>query len=150
MARKADTHVKRMRVSDDDLNDVIEQLDVVSAKSAATCKDEKRVDARMSFQDDAILFYQPCGDQYGTEHVMVKCRNISTTGIAFLFDKLLMPGTQCTLTLVSSERKGIRRRCTIVRCRALKEVGIFELGSRFDRPIDLDEVFFMSAVASDR
>lgn len=67
---------------------------------------------------------------------MVKCFDISSTGIGFLHGAFIHPGTSVVLTMLSHEDAGFRMRGNIVRSRHLTR-HVHEVGVKFDAPIDI-------------
>lgn len=67
---------------------------------------------------------------------MVKCFDVSSTGIGFLHGAYVHPDTAVVLTMLSHQDAGFRMRGRIVRCRHLTR-HVHEVGVKFDAPIDI-------------
>jgi hypothetical protein len=68
---------------------------------------------------------------------MIPLRNISSGGVAFLFDAAIEPGTRCMCRIVMPEGETMDAAGRIVRSAPIRE-GAFETAIQLDEPIDLD------------
>src|SRR3954469_14166656 len=85
-----------------------EQGDILTElerRAASQKSSERRVDERLRYVQQALLFMQVRHPGGTISNYLVRTRNLSTTGIGFLHGTFLYTGTPCTLSLRTSKNK---------------------------------------------
>jgi CheY-like chemotaxis protein len=124
-----------LRLSDEEQRRIIESLD---RQSAGLPADERRAQPRINYQRQAGMVVEMQHPGGSMETYLVRARNLSRNGIAFLHGGFVYQGTPCSLMLMTKggnlkKIEGQVRRCQHVRKH------IHDIGVRFDEPIRLRE-----------
>jgi CheY-like chemotaxis protein len=78
----------------------------------------------------------PGGDRRSVE---VVTRNLSSTGLSFLYNGFLHSGTRCELQLINSDETWVEVEATVVRCRYIAG-RVHEVGLRLNEPVDKSQI----------
>lgn len=130
-----------LRLTGTELSAVREILD----KTATAETGRRRQSARLAYSEVSVPVdvAQPGG---GQTRIVVACRNLSQTGIAFLHSAYLHVGTKTTVTLRHRERGESRVPGTVVRCRHVMR-HIHEVGVRFDQTVNVRDFVQIDSLA---
>ena len=105
--------------------------------TAATAK-ERRRNNRVPFLSEAGLFVQMKHPGGSVANYLVRTRNLSPTGIAFLHGSFVYTGTTCVLALHDKSGKIMGIDGRVVRCQHVRG-HVHDIGVRFSAPIDLNQ-----------
>ena len=125
-----------LRLTEEQRRDLLARLD--EAAAAPFEDDEQRQSERVAAPEQAVVLWwrEPVGS--GEFPVFqTECRNISSTGIAFLHGSYVHPDTSCAIVLRMPSHEGLRIDAKTVRCRYVEEA-TYEVGAQFRRPVDLN------------
>ncbi len=128
--------VDTLRVSAAAASRILERLDGPTSTSAAR---ESRKSQRVSYRRSeglVVRIHHPGGS---VANFLVRPRNLSRTGMAFLHGGFVYPGTRCQVTLRCTEGPAIRVDGQVVRCRHVTS-NAHEIGLHFETSIQLDRV----------
>ena len=119
---------------------LISQLDraagpVMQASSPAN----RRTQNRIPFHREVRLLCEFKSTRERPAQYLVRCRNISKRGLAFLHAKSIEEGTRCELTVIGSEHEAYEITGTIMRSHPIAE-SAFEVGVRFGHAVDLSHL----------
>ncbi len=126
--------IERIRFGPAELKALMNELDARESRDSQAAHD-RRAEARVRCRSFGILTLMS-GPRYGTAY-MIPLRNISSGGVAFLFDGSMETGTRCTFRIVSPDGNTLDAAGRIVRCAPIRD-GAFEIALQLDEPVDLD------------
>ena len=131
-SRPAGGLVDSLHLSDEQYATIVTDLDTAAAHFEG---EEQRQSVRRAYGADAILVWEFAQDRTPVVRYLVRCRNISSGGAAFLHGAYVHPNTPCTLTLLKRDRSGIRFGATIMRCQHVSG-HIHDVGVQFDELLE--------------
>ncbi|MBI1335561.1 MAG: hypothetical protein GC164_01210 [Phycisphaera sp.] len=97
---------------------------------------ERRGESRARHHGIARVFLELSGKDGSHGRYLVRCRDISPTGIGFVHHQGAQAGTRCEVHLLTRGGRILRRRATVASCKPQKN-GYFTIGLRLDGPIVL-------------
>ncbi|MBL0926776.1 MAG: response regulator [Phycisphaerales bacterium] len=127
--------IDTLRMPAKELEAVLRELDRHAHKGKAVQRKTKRW--RVQPQKMVVSVVNELGP---TSHVLAVPRNLSHTGIGFLFGGFLHPGTRVFVTLRRMDGQAANMPGTVVHCRLIKG-RLHEVGMRFDREVNPREFF---------
>lgn len=127
-----------LKLSPQDCERLLAELES-RARPAPAARPDQRRDPRLPIQAEAFLVCSADGGEPGGSRFAVRCRNISASGLSFLYGSELREGTPCEMVLVNRRGDGFRLTGRVVRCRRVSD-GVHEVGLQFDEPMDICEV----------
>jgi len=110
--------------------DILRRLDAAQHRGHA--RERRRAARRPWKRALKITVTQPGGDH---RRVGIVTRNISSTGLSFLYNGFLHNGTLCHMQLITADNAWIDVTAVVVRCRLIAG-RVHEVGARFLRPVD--------------
>lgn len=126
-----------------------DQVDLLAEMARA----EEQYEGNERRRTDRVTYSSRPGMMVRVEHLggsqvtyVVRARNISGTGMAFLHGGFLNPGSGCWLPLVDYRGKSVQVEGNVVRCRHVRG-RVHEVGVRFKTPIDLCDFLCSDAPA---
>ncbi|MEW6252019.1 MAG: PilZ domain-containing protein [Planctomycetota bacterium] len=125
--------VDALRISDAEYRAILAQLDS-SPRPARV--NELRAAKRYPYTPQSGLDVMLQGRN--TRYV-VRGRNVSSSGIAFLHGDLVSPGTACTLELPTPDGGAVPVEGHVVRCRCVSG-RIHEIGVQFEQPLEVEHL----------
>ena len=124
-----------LQISEDKQEAIFDHLDKQTKPDTAS---EARQFQRIAYRESARVIVQ-LQHPDGSECVrVVRTRNISRSGIAFLYDRSMNPGSECGIVLRTLSDEWMRIQSTVVRCRMVSD-GAHEVGVRFRELIDVKQ-----------
>ncbi|MFH1419480.1 MAG: response regulator [Planctomycetota bacterium] len=123
--------VRTVRLSDADIDAVMEKLDAAATPQAAS----KRHAERFAFRIKGCVVHMQMPGSAGPTPYLVPTRDISATGLSFLHGGFIYPGTRCVVQLISMHGAWENATATVMRCDYIEEM-LHEVGIAFDTPID--------------
>ena len=97
--------------------------------------EERRQSRRIPCRRDAVFLWEFAQLHSPPQRYLVRCRNISVSGAAFLHGFYVHPDTKCSLTFLRRGEGGVRLTGTVVRCDHLAGT-IHDVGMKFDQVLD--------------
>ena len=131
-SKPADGIVDSLHLSDEQYAAIVADLSNAGAHFEG---EEQRQSPRRPYGADAILVWEIAQEESSAVRYLVRCRNISSGGAAFLHGAYVHPGTPCTLTLLKRDRSGIRFGATIARCQHVAG-HVHDIGVQFDELLE--------------
>ncbi|MEX2214003.1 MAG: PilZ domain-containing protein [Phycisphaeraceae bacterium] len=95
----------------------------------------RRIQQRIPFHHTILMALAIGADQAGRAEA-VRCRNLSSRGVGIFLGQEVKRGDECQVMFVNGDRKTFTAPATVARCRTVRN-GVFEVGLRFDRVVDL-------------
>lgn len=131
--------VDTLRMSEKDQQGI---LDSLNGRGGDLQSNDNRSEDRLAYSTRGVLVQmRHPGGSVAT--YMVRPRNLSRGGIAFLHGSFCYTGTACTLTLRTLENETARVRGKVVRC-TLVQGSVHEVAVQFEEPIEVYQ--FVQAV----
>ena len=126
--------INTLHLTEEQRKELLARLDSVGATPGGA---DQRLNNRVPAPEQAVLLWriEPTTNREPSVF-QAKCRNISDTGISFLHGSYVYPDTPCAFILGAPGHPGLRIDVTIVHCRYVED-GVYEVGARFNKPIDL-------------
>ena len=126
--------ISTLHLTDEQRKELLARLDSVGATPGGS---DQRANERVAAPERAVLLWriEPANNRESSVF-QARCRNVSKTGISFLHGSYVYPNTSCAFILGAPGRKGLPIDATIVHCRYVED-GVYEVGARFNGPIDL-------------
>ncbi len=122
--------VRSIDLSEEEVRSLQAKLD--QANRADTPGTEKRANERLACFSNAILAFTQ--GQNETQSVMIPIRNMSQSGIAFLYDKRISEDTECVVRILLAAGSTLDLHGKVVRCRQAGK-DAFEVGLKLDQEI---------------
>jgi CheY-like chemotaxis protein len=138
MDRRRIECVDSLRISPREENDIIAELAQGSAMPTAQTSKERRLNNRVPYLNEAGLFVQMRHPGGSVVNYLVRTRNLSPTGIAFLHGSFVYNGTACVLALHDRNGKMVGIEGKVVRCKLVRG-HVHDVGVRFNRTLDLQQ-----------
>ena len=130
-----DPAVDTLRISDRQADALLAGLD----DQPSARRGNAREDERLVFRERGRLIVRILHLGGSIANYLVKARNISRSGIAFLHGSYLYDGTPCTINLPTTDGGYLAIDGRVVRCRHVSG-NIHEVGLWFDAPISLQRL----------
>ena len=138
--------VDSLRISPREESEIISELAQtggISGAAAASSKDRRKND-RVPYLNQAGLFVQMKHPGGSVVNYLVRTRNLSPTGIAFLHGSFVYTGTACVLALHDKDGKMVGVDGKVVRCQHVRG-HVHDIGVRFNRPLELKQFLLTPA-----
>jgi CheY-like chemotaxis protein len=140
--------VDSLRLSPREQSEIISELSQGSAvPGAAASSKERRHNGRVPYLNEAGLFVQMKHPGGSVVNYLVRTRNLSPTGIAFLHGSFVYTGTACVLALHDAQGKMVGVEGKVVRCQHVRG-HVHDIGVRFGKELELNR--FVIAPAGDK
>ena len=120
-----------VRIAAEEIESVLDSLDACGETPPSERRSADRVRYRRTVPADVAT---PSGNRRG--FVGVRCRNLSSQGVAFLFDRHVYPLAHCRVRLPAPGNAAHEIGAAVVRCRRIGS-RLYELGVRFDQVLNL-------------
>jgi len=120
--------VRPVQMSREDVLAVLDSLDEPAPEPTSGSIAHRRKNERVSCRRHGIVVKGPI-------HYAVYLRNVCDEGAAFLHGGMIHRGTPCTLLVLQRDGKLLKAPGSVARCRHVSGM-VYEVGLRFDRPID--------------
>lgn len=125
-------YVDALRITEAEHRALLDELDRVGAAETGA---NQRAGKRYRYVVREGLILQVDKDD---TRLIVRPRNISSSGIGLLHGSFLYPGTTCTIALKTTAGKHVLASGRIVHCRCVRGRA-HEVGVQFDNPIDVED-----------
>ena len=132
--------VDSLRISPREESEIISELAQtggISGAAAAASKDRRKND-RVPYLNQAGLFVQMKHPGGSVVNYLVRTRNLSPTGIAFLHGSFVYTGTACVLALHDKDGKMVGVDGKVVRCQHVRG-HVHDIGVRFARSLEVKQ-----------
>jgi CheY-like chemotaxis protein len=140
---KETDYVDSLRLSEHDQTVILGRL----AEADSGSKNNKRLDSRVNYQLPSGLVVRMHHPGGSVVNFLVRARNLSRGGIAFLHGSFVYNGTRCELALRAINNTVVTASGQVVRCRHLSG-RVHEVGVHFNEFIDLGR-FAQECVCTD-
>src|SRR3954466_1865053 len=107
------SYVDSLRMSAQEHAEILDELD---ARQARDANSDRRIDQRLRFNQQALLFVQIRHPGGTAGNYLVRTRNISRTGIGFFHGGFVYSGTPCSVALRTTDKSIVTIEGKIVRC----------------------------------
>lgn len=147
MDRRRIECVDSLRISPREESDIISELAQGNALPTAQTSKERRLNDRVPYLSAAGLFVQMRHPGGSVVNYLVRTRNLSPTGIAFLHGSFVYNGTSCVLALHDRNGKMVGVEGKVVRCKHVRG-HVHDIGVRFGRTLDLQRFATQGQIAA--
>ena len=126
--------INTLHLTEEQRKGLLARLEVAAAEPHDA---DQRTNERVAAPEQAVLLWRvvPAGRDESSVF-QARCRNISDTGVSFLHGSYVYPNTSCAFILGAPGHQGMRIDATIMHCRYVEDA-VYEVGARFNDPIDL-------------
>lgn len=128
--QQIDGCVDSLRLSRREQDELMAQLSTAGVAAGA----ERRTEERLAYQKQAGMVVQMHHPGGTVANYMVRARNLSSRGIAFLHGGFVYTGTRCVLALMTIDNKVMRVEGQVARCQHVRG-HVHDIGVQFDSPI---------------
>ncbi len=127
-------HIDSLRLSRDEQKQIFARMGEQELPSAG----ERRGENRLNYHKEAGLIVQMHHPGGSIVNYLVRSRNLSSGGIAFLHGAFVYQGTRCAVALMTTANRVAPFNGKVVRCQLVHR-HIHDVGVCFDRPIRLSD-----------
>jgi CheY-like chemotaxis protein len=131
--------VDSLRITPREETEIISELSQSGAvPGTSVSSKERRQNGRVPYLNQSGLFVQMKHPGGSVVNYLVRTRNLSPTGIAFLHGSFVYTGTACVLALHDKDGKMVGIDGKVVRCQHVRG-HVHDIGVRFARPLELKQ-----------
>lgn len=139
--------IRAFKMSREDVVAVLNALDEPGPTPTSGVISQRRANDRASCRRHAIVVKGP--SHGAPQHYAVHLRNISNDGAAFLHTGMLHRDTACMLLVLQLDGTLLKASGRVARCRHVSGM-VYEVGLRFEHPIDASKLLTDQSAAGDR
>ena len=98
---------------------------------------ERRQSPRVSPPGETMFVWEYAQKRRAAQRYLVRCRNISTGGTAFLHGEYVTPGSRCTVIMIRQNKPPVHMTGSVIYCQHLAGI-VHNVGVKFDQLLDED------------
>lgn len=98
---------------------------------------DRRQSPRVPPPGESFFIWEYAQQRNPTQRYLVRCRNISAGGTAFLHGEYVTPGSRCTVMMIRQSKQPIHMTGSVVYCQHLAGI-VHNVGVKFDQLLDED------------